>query len=356
MKWTLSLALLLAACGGTDTTPTTEPAVEAPPAPEAVTVDRARLAAFGTLPTAMESDSNPITPEKVTLGRMLYYETRLSKNHDVSCNTCHGLDNYGVDSAPTSTGHKAQVGGRNAPTVYNAASHIAQFWDGRSPDIEDQAKGPPLNPIEMAMVDAATIEATLSSMPEYVALFTTAFPGEENPVTFDNMAKAIGAFERGLVTPDAFDAFQKGDDSAMTDAQKRGLNTFLEVGCTTCHSGPYLGGSSYQKLGMVMPWTDESDLGRMDVTKSEADKLMFKVPGLRNIEKTAPYYHNGKVSTLDEAIKLMGTHQLGVELTDDQVKDMVSFMGALTGPLPTQYIAMPELPASTDATPKADPN
>jgi cytochrome c peroxidase len=296
------------------------------------------------------------TGAQVDLGRILYYEKRLSKNHDVSCNTCHLLDKYGVDGTPTSTGHKAQKGGRNAPTVYNAAGHIAQFWDGRAADVEAQAKGPVLNPIEMAMADEKSVVAVLETIPEYTPLFQAAFPGEEKPVTYDNMAKAIGAFERGLVTPSPFDRLLAGDQTALTDAQKAGLTTFVQSGCTTCHTGPLLGGGMYQKLGLVTPWPNPSDAGRFDVTKNEADKQLFKVPSLRNIEETGPYFHDGSVATLDEAIRLMGHHQLGRELSPEQVGSIQTFLGSLTGELPTAYIAEPPALASGPKTPKPDPS
>jgi cytochrome c peroxidase len=355
MRFTLPLLLALAACGGSTEAP--KPAEPTEPAKvEAPTVDRAKLGAFAALPTEMPDASNPITPEKIDLGRQLYYDARLSKNHDVSCNTCHLLDQYGVDSAPTSTGHKGQKGGRNAPTSYNAAGHIAQFWDGRAATIEDQAKGPPLNPIEMAMASEEAVVTVLKSIPGYVDGFGKAFPGEAEPVTYDNMAKAIGAFERKLVTPDAFDRFLGGEDAALTDDQKKGLATFMEVGCTTCHAGPYLGGQMYQKAGLVQPWPNQADAGRFDVTKNEADRMMFKVPSLRNIAKTGPYFHDGSVADLGEAVKMMGKHQLGKELTDEQTQSIVSFLGALTGTIPADYIAKPALPESGPTTPAPDPS
>lgn len=315
-----------------------------------------RLNMFSPLPSSMAAKSNPMTPEKVELGRMLYYDERLSKNHDVSCNTCHLLDRYGVDGLETSDGHRDQVGGRNAPTVYNAAGHIAQFWDGRSPDIEDQAKGPPLNPIEMAMVDEAAVVAVLESIPGYVSAFSAAFPDDPDPVSFDNMARAIGAFERGLVTPSRFDDFLAGDAEALSETEKAGLQAFLDIGCSNCHLGPYLGGGMYQKLGLVKPWNQDADQGRFDVTGNESDRQLFKVPSLRNIAETGPYFHNGRIETLEEAVKNMAEHQLGVILDDQQVLSIVSFLGALTGTIDADYIARPDLPESSETTPAPDPN
>lgn len=322
----------------------------------AVDIDPARLKMFQPLPAVVESAKNPVTEAKVALGRMLYYEPRLSKNHDISCNSCHLLDQYGVDRQPVSDGHKGQTGTRNSPTVYNAAGHVAQFWDGRAPDVEEQAKGPVLNPIEMAMLSEKAIVAVLSSMPEYPAAFKKAFPGQAAPVTFNNMALAIGAFERGLVTPSRWDKFLQSDKTALSDAEKAGFNKFVEVGCATCHMGAYVGANSFQKLGQVKPWTHGADLGRYAVSKQEADKRVFKVPSLRNIEKTAPYYHDGSVKTLEEAVRLMAEYQNGRQLSRQEVGSIVTWLKTLTGTLPADYIKPPTLPQSTARTPKPDPS
>jgi len=323
-------------------------------APEAVQVDAAKLKPFRPLPAVMESASNPVTEEKVTLGRMLYFEKRLSKGHDISCNSCHNLTSYGVDNQPTSEGHKGQKGTRNSPTVYNAAGHFVQFWDGRAKDVEEQAKGPVLNPVEMAMPNEKHVLAVLNSIPEYVEMFKKAFPEDKNPVTYDNAAKAIGAFERKLVTPARWDKFLQGDAAALTDAEKTGFNKFTQLGCQTCHSGVYLGGSTFQKIGSVMPYTSQQDLGRFAVTKQDADKFMFKVPSLRDVEKTAPYYHDGSVATLEEAVSSMANLQLGKQLTREDTASIVTFLKSLTGDLPSEYIQPPELPKSTAKTPKPD--
>jgi len=322
----------------------------------AAEIDPARLRTFRPLPEVMPSAKNPITEAKVTLGRLLYYETRLSKNHDVSCNSCHSLTGYGVDQQPLSDGHKGLKGSRNAPTVYNAAGHVAQFWDGRAPDVEEQAKGPVMNPVEMAMTSDKAVVAVLKSMPEYLAAFKKAFPGQADPVTFDNMAKAIGVFERRLVTPSRWDKLLKGDKSALTDQEKAGFNKFVEVGCASCHRGTYLGADSYQKLGLVKPWTHTSDLGRYAVTKKDTDKLVFKVPALRNIEKTGPYYHDGSVKTLEDAVRLMAEYQNGRQLKPEEIRSIVTFLKTLTGQIPLEYVKQPVLPKSTPATPKPDPS
>ncbi|NUQ75241.1 MAG: cytochrome-c peroxidase [Polyangiaceae bacterium] len=317
-----------------------------------VQLDPSDLGFFKPLPERFESEMNPITEDKVALGRMLYYENRFSINQDLSCNSCHDLEKYGVDNEATSFGHKKQRGSRNSPTVYNAAGHIAQFWDGRAQTIEDQAKGPILNPVEMAMPNAEYVLKVLKSIPEYVKLFKKVFPNDKEAVTYDNVAKAIGAFERQLVTPSRWDKFLKGDQSALTEPEKAGFALFAKLGCPTCHNGAAVGGAQFQKLGLVKPYPDQSDLGRFEHTKSESDKMVFRVPTLRNIEKTAPYFHKGQVATLEEAVKLMAFHQLGKELNDAEIASIVTWLKTLTGEIPRDYIKKPELPPSTDKTPK----
>jgi cytochrome c peroxidase len=316
-----------------------------------VQVNAEALKLFAPLPAVMSSLDNPITDAKVTLGRILYYDPRLSANQKISCNTCHPLDAYGTESKSVSTGHKHQKGNRNAPTVYNAAGHFVQFWDGRAPTVEEQAKGPITNPVEMAMPSNSAAVQVIKSMPEYVALFQTAFPKDKDPVTFDNMALAIGAFERGLVTPSRWDALIEGDQAALTDAEKSGFNTFAATGCQWCHYGPYVGGSVYQRLGVMKPWPIQTDQGRYQVTRVETDKMVFKVPSLRNIKKTGPYFHDGSVPTLDLAVRNMAVHQRGVTLNDAQVKSIEIWMDSLTGQVPMSYIKAPELPKSTSQTP-----
>ena len=359
------IAALLVGCGGEErsdaVTDTPESATEAA-APEAAApaLDRSALrkravAVFGVLPVEASNPENAITPAKVELGRALYYEPRLSKNHDVSCNTCHLLDRHGVDGLPTSTGHRGQVGGRNSPTVYNAALHIAQFWDGRAADVEEQAKGPVLNPIEMAMPSEEAVVAVLDSIPGYAPLFAAAFPEEEKPISYDNMANAIGAFERKLLTPSPFDAFIAGDDNALSDEQLAGLDAFSSAGCTTCHQGAAIGGGLYQKLGVIKPYPTE-DHGRMEVTGKEADHNVFKVPSLRNIAKTGPYLHDGSIQELDEMIRIMAEYQLGIPVDDAQVSAIEAFLESLTGAVDAELIAMPELPPSGPDTPAPDPS
>jgi cytochrome c peroxidase len=311
---------------------------------------------FKPLPAQYDSQENEVTPAKVELGRQLFFEKRLSKNQTLSCNSCHDLAKFGVDNEPTSLGHKNQRGGRNSPTVYNAGNHIAQFWDGRAATLEAQAKGPILNPVEMAMKDAAAVEATLKSIPGYQGLFEKAFPAAQGAITYDNMAKAIGAFERTLVTPSRFDAYLAGDVKALTDVEKKGLTTFIEAGCVGCHMGQGVGGGMYQKLGLVKPVPGLKDAGRFEATKKEEDRFFFRVPSLRNVEKTAPYLHDGSLKTLDETVAFMGTYQLGRELKRDEVDSVVAFLKSLTGTLPKAALVAPKALPGGKATPKADPS
>ena len=310
---------------------------------------------FGTLPREAASRENIVTEAKINLGRKLYYDKRLSKNHDVACNSCHLLDRFGVDGDPTSTGHRGQVGGRNSPTVYNAAFQIAQFWDGRAANVEEQAKGPPLNPIEMAMPSEDYVVRVLRSISGYAPLFDAAFPGEEPQITYDQMARAIGAFERRLVTPSRFDKFQKGNLDVLSPDELWGLDLFMSVGCLTCHNGPLVGGAMYQKIGLLNAYPTD-DLGRYEVSKLPADRYVFKVPSLRNVGQTGPYFHDGKVGTLDEAVRLMAYHQLDRKLTEQERTAVVAFLGSLTGRIDASYIAEPMLPANGPDTPAPDPS
>jgi cytochrome c peroxidase len=316
-----------------------------------VVVDRSRLAAFETLPEVVEPTAYTMTEEIVDLGRLLFYEDRLSISQEISCNSCHLLDKYGVDQIRFSIGHEGNLVGRNSPTVYNAALHIAQFWDGRAADLEEQAKGPILDAGEMGMPNPEYVEFILQTIPGYVELFEATFPGDPNPINYDNVGNAIGAFERRLFTPDRFDAFLEGDDAALTDREKAGLNLFLDVGCASCHNGPALGGTMYAKLGQFKDYPDLVDVGRYDVTGLDADRYSFKVPSLRNIAETAPYLHDGSIGSLSEMVRIMAEYQLGRELTQTQIADIVAFLQALTGEIPTDYIAIPEFPPNGPTTP-----
>ena len=323
------------------------------PAPPSAEIDEGRTESFGPLPTVVSTPTNPLSDEKIALGRMLYYDPRLSKGQDVSCNTCHVLDKYGVDGKKVSTGHAQQQGTRNSPSVYNSAGYFALMWDGKFPNVEEQAKGPMLKPVEMAGVPKR-VEQTLLSIPEYVQAFAKAFPGEKSPVTFDNVAKAIGAFERKLFTPSRWEKYLAGEKSALTDPEKVGFNTFVETGCPTCHFGPYVGATMFQKLGLMKAWPTTRDRGRFELTQKNEDYMVFRVPSLRNVAMTGPYLHDGSLTSLNEVVRMMARHQIGKELTDTQIASIITWLGSLTGELPMAYIQKPELPASTKSTPPPD--
>lgn len=298
---------------------------------------------FGELPKEAENKDNQITEEKVALGKALYFDTILSKNKTQSCNTCHNLDTYGVDNLSTSPGDgKGTLGTRNSPTTLNAALHIAQFWDGREPDVEAQAGGPVLNPVEMGMASEKEVEKRLAKNEHYKQMFTKAFPNDKDPITYSNMKKAIGAFERKLITPSKFDDYIKGDDTALNQTEKEGLQLFFDKGCTTCHSGNALGGKMFQKFGIFGDYwkltkSKKVDEGKFEVTKNEGDKYIFKAPSLRNIEKTYPYFHDGSVKDLNDAVKIMGKAQLNLDLTDQEIDKIVAFLNTLTGEVPAKY-------------------
>ena len=329
-------ALLVAACSNSSSSK----AGAGPAASFTVT----ELALFAPLPPLLGTREQPLAEARTALGRSLFYETVLSESHDMSCNSCHALDRWGVDGRKVSLGHDGRAGKRNAPSVYNAAGQLAQFWDGRAKDVEAQALGPILNPIEMGMPDSSAVLAHLRGSRSYVASFRAAFPGEKQPVTMANLGRAIGAFERRLVTPSRWDKFLGGDSTALTTEERAGLRIFLDTGCQACHAGTYLGGDSYMKAGAAKKWFSQADSGRYGVTHDPKDVLFFKVPTLRNIEKTGPYFNDGSVASLNEAVRLMAHHQLGKDLSPAQVQAIVTWLGSLTGELPSQYIAAPQKP------------
>ena len=324
-------------------------ASETRPRPDEGPIPRDYLDSFLPLPERFDTPANPATEAKVALGRQLFFDRRLSDNGRIACAGCHDLQRFGDDGRMVSLGHVGQAGRRNAPTVYNAAGFVAQFWDGRSPDVEDQSKQPILNPVEMAMPDASRVVRTLRAIPGYVRRFEEAFPGSRPAVTYDNMALAIGAFERGLVTPGPFDAFLRGDNGALDDEQRHGFRRFVELGCAGCHNGPALGGQTFEAIGHVKPYPDESDLGRFEVTGAAADRMRFRVPGLRNVAETAPYYHDGSLASLDVAVRNMATHQLGIEIAPPDLAAVLAFLDALTGEPPAAYIEEPALPPGGEA-------
>ncbi len=300
---------------------------------------RQSAAMFAVLPTEAPNPENALTPEKIALGKTLYYDKRLSKDQTQSCNTCHDISNYGVDNEPTSKGDNGGLGTRNSPTVFNAALHSAQFWDGRNKDVEEQAGGPLLNPVEMAIPDEATIINRLKKVDEYKTLFAAAYPDDKDPFTFKNLTWAIGAFERTLLTPSKFDKYLAGDDNALSAAELKGMKTYVDAGCTTCHAGPLLGGTLFMKFGLTVNYWDLThsaviDSGKYVETHNPADMFVFKSMPLRNIEKTAPYFHDGSVAGLEDAVKIMAKAELNRELTDEQVADITTFLKTLTGDIP----------------------
>jgi cytochrome c peroxidase len=298
---------------------------------------------------------NPTTPEKAELGQMLFMDPRFSSTGTVSCNSCHNVMLGGEDNRAVSMGVHGQTGGRSAPTVWNSGFSSAQFWDGRAATLEDQAKGPVTNPIEMGMNELEEAMSRVRDIPGYRPLFERAF-GSDNPMTVENAARAVAAYERTLITPNSpYDRYVKGDKKALTEQQIRGMNTFASVGCATCHSGPAFNGPAMQPgTGFYMKFptfTDSKyieqykltdDKGRLAATGKESDAGMWKVMTLRNVALTAPYFHNGAVKTLDEAVRVMAGTQLNQQLDSTQTGDIVAFLNALTGEFPQQ--ALPQLP------------
>ncbi len=315
-----------------------------------------QAAQWEALPEAAPAPKdNPTTKEKVELGKMLYFDPRFSSTGTVSCFSCHNVMEGGDDHRSVSIGVHGQKGGRNAPTVWNSAFHLSQFWDGRAATLEDQAKGPVVNPVEMGMQDLDGALKRLKSIPGYKVHFDQVF-GKGDNITVDNAAKAVAAYERTLITPNSpYDLYVKGDKKAMNEQQVRGMETFAAKGCTACHSGPAFNGvkegvssgvfmkfPTFVDNEYVKKYKLMDDLGRYESTKKDADKHIWRVPTLRNVTHTAPYFHNGAVKTLQEAAKVMAKSQLNIDLADNEVADIVAFLGALTGKFPEQI--MPQLP------------
>jgi cytochrome c peroxidase len=297
---------------------------------------------------------NSLSEDRVELGRMLFFDPRLSASGVISCHTCHNLSTGGDDNLPTSVGNLWKRAKRNAPTVFNAVYNKAQFWDGRAKDLKTQAKGPIRGGVSMANKPEFLV-ATLKSMPEYRERFARSFPGEADSVSFDNAVSALEAFEATLITPGApFDRFLRGDETALSDQEKRGLALFMDRGCSNCHSGKNLGGQEYYPFGLVKrPDADvlpPEDKGRYKITKTASDEYVFRAAPLRNVALTAPYFHSGQVWDLKEAVSIMGTAQLGAELTDPEADDITAFLRTLTGQPPR--IEYPILPVETRDTPR----
>lgn len=305
---------------------------------------------FGRLPEVAENPENPITEAKVQLGQTLFYDKRLSKNQTQSCNTCHNLSSFGVDGRAKPIGDDGvSLGKRNAPTVLNAALFFRQFWDGRAADVEEQAGMPILNDIEMGIPDEGFLVERLKKIEGYEPMFAEAFPDAQDPLTFENIRLAIAAFERKLITPSRFDEYMAGDESALSDEEKRGLSAFIGLRCVNCHTTTTFGGSMYERRGFFNNFQEVSgsssgDLGRFEVTGVPEDTLMFKVPTLRNIEHTAPYFHDGQVFDLREAIRIMGKAQLDHDLSEKQIDRVEGFLKTLSGSIPAKYKIAPPMP------------
>ncbi|NJL29519.1 MAG: c-type cytochrome [Thermoanaerobaculia bacterium] len=287
------------------------------------------------------------------LGKLLYYDHRLSQEGTISCDSCHVLARFGVDNLATSPGDKGQPGGRNSPTVFNAALHMAQFWDGRAKDVEQQAVMPVLNPVEMAIPSESFLLDRLAQYPDYRELFAKAFPDDATPMSYANIGKALAAFERTLLTPSRFDRYLEGDRGVLDPQEKAGLRTFFDMGCTSCHNGVTIGAQSFRKFGLgesywVHTGSKKIDTGRFQTTGDEADKYVFKVASLRNVEKTFPYFHDGSVTTLEDAVRVMGKLQVGMDFDDQQVADLSAFLRTLTGTLPAEAIRPPEVLPTAD--------
>jgi cytochrome c peroxidase len=328
----------LAACSSSEEKVETTSIETIAESPALISLQVKAQAMFGVLPTDAATKEYQLTPEKIALGKKLYFDKRLSKDNTISCNSCHNLENgTGVDNLPFSPGNdKGTFGGRNSPTTLNAALHMAQFWDGRAKDVEEQAGGPILNPVEMAMPSKEAVIERLAKIEDYTPLFSAAFPDDGEALTYRNIELAIGAFERTLITPSKFDAFSAGDAGVLSAEEQQGLETFISVGCISCHMGNTFGGKMYQKFGVYGDYWEltkskKIDEGRFEVTQNEADKYIFKVPSLRNVDKTSPYFHDGSVEGLDEAVVIMAKSQLNKDLTKEETKNMVAFLKTLSG-------------------------
>ena len=294
----------------------------------------------------------PKNPAMVELGKKLYFDPRLSKSGFISCNSCHNLSMGGTDNLETSIGHNWQQGPINAPTVLNSSMNMAQFWDGRAKDLKEQAGGPIANPGEMAFTHELAVDV-LNSIPAYRAEFKKVFGKDK--ANIDMVTDAIAAFEETLVTPDSrFDKWLKGDKKALTKTELEGYKLFKDSGCVACHNGPAAGGTSFQLMGVVEPYKSTSPVeGRSAVTGKDADRFNFKVPTLRNVEMTYPYFHDGEATTLEQAVDTMGRLQLGRTYSKDEIAKIVAFLKTLTGEQPK--IALPILPPSSNATPRPNP-
>lgn len=323
--------------------------------------------------TPPELPGEPSTPEKVALGKMLYFEPRISESHEISCSTCHNISMGGSDGRASSIGHAWQLGGRKTLTVLNAVFNKSQYFDGRAADLKDQVVrsvmafpaamlkssggAKMVNPAEMNVTKQRAVEQ-LKGIPGYEEAFRKAFPTDADPIVYDNIGRAIALFEATLITPDApFDRWLKGDEGALSEAQKQGLRLFVEKGCAGCHNGVNIGGRAYARFGAAQTpgpeYLPAEDWGRFAVTRNLSDKYVFKVQSLRNIELNPPYFHSGRVWDLKQAVAIMGESQLGVKFSDAEIENVVEFLKSLTGRQPD--VVLPILPPSTATTPRPQP-
>jgi cytochrome c peroxidase len=312
---------------------------------------------FKPLPKDAGTEQYPVTPERVALGRALFFEPRVSTDGVMSCAKCHQPTLYGTDALPRSIGNSGKIIPRNAPTVFNTALQFVQHYGGNRQDVEEQAVKATISALAYGNADYAAFEAKLRSITAYRPLFEKAFPGEAEPVTVQNWGKAIGAYERVLLTPAPFDRYLKGDQSALSAKEKRGLDRFISTGCAGCHNGVTVGGQMYQKFGLTQDYWELTgskeidifkgrDKGRFHDTKNDADAFIFKVEQLRNVAVTPPYFHDGSVADLHDAVRIMAKLQLGRDLKADEIEDIVAFLGSLTGEVPEQFASVPNLPPS----------
>lgn len=305
---------------------------------------------FQPLPdSADHPEENPGTPERIDLGHKLFFEPKLSRSGIISCNTCHVVGAAGVDSRAVAIGEGARTGTRNSPTVFNAAFLSAQFWDGRAPTLEEQAMGPIQAHVEMDLTPEEAVERLRET--GYTPYFEEAFPGESDPLTFENIANAIASFERTLITPGApFDLYLAGDTSALTAQQKEGLTIFQSAGCVGCHNGVMLGGNGFAAFSHV---DGSTDLGRAEVTGLEEDQYVFRIAPLRNVALTAPYFHNGSATTLHDAVEIMGMSQLSRSFSEEEIEALVAYLESLTGEFP--LVTHPHLPRVIPPSQRAVP-
>jgi cytochrome c peroxidase len=346
-----TLILCAAACSDDRITVTQLPSAPSAPTPNSGAFDSQPgdqdlsprlLRRFKPLMVAAE----PQPAALINLGRMLYFEPLLSSDAKISCNSCHPLSHYGTTPTAVSVGVNGHRGRRNAPSTLNASLQFAQFWDGRAATVQAQVRGPLLNPDEMGM-DERTLISRLTAIAGYKNAFDAAFPGSPHPISVDNAATAIAAFEDGLLTPSRWDRYLAAELNALSSQEKAGAKAFANLGCMVCHEGQLLGGSMFQKVGVMIPWPNQVDRGRGEISHNSADEMTFKVPSLRNVVKTAPYFHDGSVESLNTAIQMMGRHQLGVSLTDVEAAAIAAWMNSLTGTVPDAYVSAPILPIAS---------